>query len=176
MAADEPLPMGRLGAVYGLKGQLKVISFTEQPENLFGYKPWFIRQRGGEWQEVEVEDYRPHGKGFVVKLKAVEVPEEARRLTGADIGIRRSSLPPAPPGLVYLRDLVGLQVIGIGGVSLGTVSSVVDHGASPILVVAPSDHPKAGEPERLIPFVRGPIVKEVSLDLGIIRVEWGEDY
>ena len=54
MAGDVPRSMGRLGAVYGIKGYIKVQSFTERPENLFDYSPWFIRRRGEEWREVQV--------------------------------------------------------------------------------------------------------------------------
>lgn len=168
--------MGRLGSTFGIKGYLKVQSFTEQPENLFDYSPWYISRRGDDWREVQVEAFKPHGDTFIVKLHGVDVREEAALLTGMDIGIRRSSLPPASDGEFYLCDLEGCTVIGINDVCLGTVSRVMDQGAAPLLVVSPSDRTKGDRKERLIPFVKGPIVTDVDLDSGIIRVEWGEDY
>ena len=175
MLRDNPRPMGRLGSTYGIKGYLKVQSFTEQPENLFDYSPWFIRRRGEEWREVQVEAWKPHAGGFIVKLAVVGNREEACAYTGCDIGIRRSSLPPAPDGEFYLCDLEGCQVIGLDGVDLGIVSRVMDQGAAPLLVVSPSDQTK-GKIERLIPFVKGPIVTAIDLNAGKIWVEWGEDY
>lgn len=167
--------MGRLGSTYGIKGYLKVQSFTEQPENLFDYSPWFIRQRGEDWREVQVEAWKPHAGGFIVKLATVDTREAAQAYTGSDIGIRRSSLPPTSDGEFYLCDLEGCKVIGLKDVCLGTVSRIVDQGAAPLLVVSPSDQAK-GIKEILIPFVRGPIITAVDLDAGIIRAEWGEDY
>ena len=168
--------MGRLGSTFGIKGYLKVQSFTEQPENLFDYSPWYISRRGDDWREVQVEAFKPHGDTFIVKLHGVDVREEAALLTGMDIGIRRSSLPPASDGEFYLCDLEGCTVIGINDVCLGTVSRVMDQGAAPLLVVSPSDRTKGDRKERLIPFVKGPIVTDVDLESGRIRVEWGEDY
>ncbi len=169
--------MGRLGSTFGIKGYLKVVSFTDQPEDLFDYSPWYIRKRGTEWREVQVEEYRPHGQIFVVKLKGVDVREEAQLLTGSEIGIRRSSLPPVPEGTIYLCDLVGCEVIGLEGVKLGKVLRIWDQGAAPIMVVSPSDHLAQGNKnEILIPYVAGPIVTAVDLTAKIIRVEWGADY
>lgn len=177
MADDLPRPMGRLGASFGIKGFLKVESFTSRPENLFDYSPWYIRQRGAEWREVQVVDWQPHGKGFIVKLDVASNPEEAKSFAGMEIGIRRSSLPPVNDDEIYLMDLVGCEVIGIGGVMLGKVSGIRDQGAAPLLVVSPSDHLTSGrKDEILIPYVAGPIVTAVDLTAGTIRVEWGEDY
>lgn len=175
--ADTPRPMGALGSSFGVKGWMKVRSFASQPENLFDYSPWFIRQRGAEWREVQVEEYRPHGNDFVVKLNVASTPEEAKAYAGAEIGIRRSSLPPVPEGTYYLCDLEGCRVIGLEGVMLGKVSRIRDYGATPILEVSPSDHlAKERTEDFLIPYVEGPIVKAVDLEAKTIEVEWGVDY
>ena len=175
--ADTPRQMGALGSSFGVKGWMKVRSFTSQPENLFDYSPWFIRQRGMEWREVQVEEYRPHGNGFIVKLDVASTPEEAKAYAGAEIGIRRSSLPPVPEGTIYLADLVGCTVYGLEGVMLGKVSGIRDYGAAPIMVVSPSDHlAKERNEDFLIPYVVGPIVKAVDLEAMTVEVEWGFDY
>ena len=176
MAGDVPRSMGRLGAVYGIKGYIKVQSFTERPENLFDYSPWFIRRRGEDWREVSVAAWQPHQQGFIVKLDGFDAREQAVLYTGMDIGIKRSSLPPTAKDEFYLADLEGCKVIGLNEVCLGIVSRIVDHGAAPIMVVSPSDLKKDGPKERLIPFVMGPIVSALDLDARVIRVEWGEDY
>ena len=176
-AEDSPRPIGRLGSAYGLKGWIKVQSFASRPEDLFDYSPWYIRRRGGEWREVRVEEYKPHGQLYIAKLNAASTPEEAKTLAGMEIGIRRSSLPPVPDGMIYLSDLIGCEVIGIGDVRLGVVSRIWDQGAGPIMVVSPSDRPALVKKEDiLIPYVAGPIVKAVDLEAKTVRVEWGEDY
>ena len=93
-----------------------------------------------------------------------------------DIGIKRSSLPPLEDDEIYLVDLEGCTVIGLEGVNLGIVSRVVDQGAAPYMVVSPSDQTKGEPRQRLIPYVKGPIVTKVDLDVKTIWVEWGEDY
>jgi len=169
--------MGALGSSFGVHGWMKVRSFTQQPEDLFDYSPWFIRQRGTEWREVQVEEYKPHGNDFIVRIDGVSTPEEAKQLAGAEIGIRRSSLPPAPEGTVYLADLIGCSVIGNEGIMLGKVSRIRDYGATPIMEVSPSDHLAEDRKDNfLIPYVVGPIVKAVDLNAGTIEVEWGVDY
>ncbi len=176
-ADDSPRPIGRLGSAYGLKGWMKVQSFASQPEDLFDYSPWYIRRRGGEWREVRVEDYRPHNGAFVAKLDVAATPEEAKLFAGMDIGIRRSSLPQLGDDEIYLSDLIGCEVIGINDVVLGKVSRIWDQGASPIMVVSPSDRPALGKKDDiLIPYVAGPIVTAVDLEARTVRVEWGEDY
>ena len=174
---DLPRPMGRLGSAYGLKGWMKVQSFTSRPDDLFDYSPWYIRRRGEEWREVRVEDWQVHGAGFIVRLAGTASPEEARLLADSEIGIRRSSLPEPAENEIYLMDLVGCEVIGIGGVKLGKVLRIWDHGAAPVMEVSPSDHLTSGKAAvRLIPYVAGPIVKSVDLQARTISVEWGEDY
>lgn len=174
-ADDIPRLIGRLGSSYGIKGWLKVQSYASKPENLFDYSPWFIRRRGAEWREVQVEEWKPHGNDYIVKLNVADTPEDAKLFAGMEIGIRRSSLPPAAEGTVYLIDLIGCEVIGLDGVKLGIVSGIRDQGAAPLLEVSPSDHLASGT-MRLIPYVVGPIITEVDLESGIIRAEWGEDY
>ena len=174
-ADDIPRVMGRLGSSYGIKGWMKIQSYASRPENLFDYSPWFIRQRGAKWREVQVEEWKPHGKDFIVKLQAVSTPEEAKLYAGVEIGIRRSSLPPAAEGTLYLIDLIGCEVIGLDGIKLGKVSGIRDQGAAPIMEVSPSDHLASGQ-QILIPYVVGPIVTAVDLEAKTIWTEWGADY
>ena len=78
---------------------------------------------------------------------------------------------------IYLQDLIGCEVIGLGEVKLGKVSRIWDQGAAPIMEVSPSDRPALGSKDNiLIPYVAGPIVTAVDLTARTIRVEWGEDY
>ena len=72
---DEVIVIGKFGASYGIRGWLKVVSFTDQPESIFDYKPWLIQVKG-EWVEFSVESWKRH-KGLVCKLEGLEVREEA---------------------------------------------------------------------------------------------------
>ena len=127
---DPLLVMGRLGSPFGVKGWLHVTAYTELPENLLSYLPWYIN-RQGSWQKVEVISGRRHGKGLVVQLKDCSDRDAAALLTGTEVGVYRHQLPPAAadeyywdgniiftykhdPGLfeesvAFEKDLVGLR-------------------------------------------------------------------
>ncbi len=172
---EKPEVMGRFGAVYGIKGWLKVFSETQDPESLFTYSPWFYRIRGGEWREVKLESYRRHSDGFIAKLAGVDVREEAQGYTGAEIGILGSSLPQLPEGLYRWRDLIGLRVINKDNYCLGTVTSLMDIGSNDVLVVKPEITDKYEIKERLIPYVENHII-HVDLDEKVIQVDWDPDF
>ena len=99
MEKEIPEVMGRFGSVFGIKGYIKVYSFTEDPESLFTYSPWFFRKPGGQWQNVEITDFKPHADGHIVKIKGFDVREKVQAFTGSEIGILPSSLPKLPEGV-----------------------------------------------------------------------------
>ncbi|MDD6178077.1 MAG: ribosome maturation factor RimM [Succinivibrionaceae bacterium] len=176
MAEKEvPEVMGRFGAVYGIKGWLKVFSETEDPENLFTYAPWFYRHKGQEWREIKIESYRRHADGFIAKIENVNVREIAQGFTGAEIGILGSSLPSLPEGVYRWRDLIGLKVVNKQDYCLGTVSSLMDIGSNDVLVVKPELNDAYEMKERLIPYVENHIL-EVNLENKVILVDWDPDF
>jgi 16S rRNA processing protein RimM len=166
------ITVGKIGAPYGVRGWVKVYSYTETVDNLLHYVPWYIRAENAPqapWQEAVVSEAKAHGKGIVAKLAGCEDRDDAAALRGREIAIRRDQLPPPAEGEYYWIDLQGLEVQTLDGVSLGIVDHLLETGANDVLVVK-------GERERLIPYVQGPIVKEVDLDRGVIRVDWDPDY
>ena len=170
MATPEQLVVvGRISGIYGVRGWVRVQSFTAPVENLFDYGHWHLRRPQG-WQPIEVLEAKPHGKGFVAELEGLDDREEARALIGAEIAVPRAELPPAEPGEYYWSDLEGLRVETLAGVSLGTVDHLLETGANDVLVVNGEDR------QRLIPYVTGQVIEEVNLDAGLIRVDWDPDF
>ncbi len=173
---EQPEVMGRFGAVYGIKGWLKVFSETENPENLFTYSPWFYRHKGEEWQEIKVENYRRHSDGFIAKIDGINVREEAQAFTGAEIGILGSSLPPLPENVFRWRDLIGLKVVNLQDFCLGHVTSLMDIGSNDVLVVKPELNDAYEMKERLIPYVSEQYIIKVDLENKVILVDWEPDF
>jgi 16S rRNA processing protein RimM len=167
-SSETPLLMGRIAAPYGVRGWVRVVTFTEVPENLLAYSPWYLN-RGGHWQEVELLDGREHGKGLVVQLQGCDDRDAAAALTGTDIGVYRSQLPPPDVDEYYWSDLVGLQVFTTDDRLLGVVDHLIETGANDVLVIR-------GERECLVPFVMGQVVQSVDLESGVIRVDWDPDF
>jgi 16S rRNA processing protein RimM len=160
--------LGRISGIFGVRGWVKVHSYTEPRQNIVGFKRWTIRQRGEE-RTVEVEDGRAHGANVVAKLRDVEDREAARALIGADIAVERAALPACEPGEYYWADLEGLDVITPAGDRLGTVDHLVATGGHDVLVLT-------GQPQRLIPFVRGSVIRSVDIAAGVIVADWSTEF
>lgn len=184
------LVVGRLNSSFGVRGWIKLESFTEPKENLFSYGPWRLniadsaggksagraaaqRQRLGLPTDVEIEDVQQRGESFVVKLTGVESKEQAAQYAGLLIEVPGSSLPEAPEGDYYWHQLEGLEVVqkqdsGAGPVynSLGRVDHLLETGANDVLVV------RGAAGELLIPYLPGSVVLEVDLVQGRIVVDW----
>lgn len=173
MSADDLIVMGKIGAVHGVRGEVKIHSFTEPMENLFDYQQWFLR-RDGEIKQVRLSDARFQGKGLVAKIEGVQDRELARTYTGFEICVPRSELPPLEEGEYYWHQLVGLEVINRQQQLLGKVSHLLETGANDVLVVRPSAGSLDGR-ERLLPYTDN-CVEQVDLVRGQIVVEWDADF
>ena len=160
--------MGRVTGPYGVNGWVRVISYTEPPEELLGYSPWYL-QRSGDWQATRVQEARTHGKGLVVRFPDCRDRDHAQEMAGSDIGIYRSQLPETGEDQYYWCDLLGLQVITLDDTPLGVVDHLIETGSNDVLVVR-------GDRERLVPFIPGQVVDAVDLVAGEIRVDWDPDF
>ncbi len=160
--------VGRISGVFGIKGWVKVFSYTEPRENIVRYSPWRLL-RAGLTQVNEVAAGRCHGAAVVAKLRGVDAREAAASLGGADIEVARQQFDPLPHGEYYWADLQGLEVKDMRGVTLGRIDHLLCAGAHDVLVVE-------GERQRLIPFASSSIVKDVDLDRGVVWVDWSPDY
>lgn len=160
--------LGRVSGVFGVKGWLKVRSYTEPHSNVLTFRAWTLRLEGTD-RAVDVEDGQDHAGAIVAKLRGVDDRDSARSVVGADIVVERERLPPLETGEFYWADLEGCEVRTTAGLALGCVESMLATGAHDMLVLP-------GKPERLIPFVAGRIVKHVDLAERVIVVDWSPDY
>ncbi len=161
--------VGRIAGFYGLKGWVKVISYTEPRKNILGYRPWFL-ERGGVVEEFDLAAGKEHGKGLVARVVGIEDRTAATALIGANILVNREVFAPAGSDEYYWRDLVGLRVATVEGAMLGVVDSLLETGANDVLVVVQDDH------RWLIPFVVDDVVKQVDFDAARIVVDWAVDW
>jgi 16S rRNA processing protein RimM len=160
--------VGRFGAPYGIKGWLKLVSFTDPVQNILHYRPLRV-QRDEHWHDVPVDEIKSHGKGFVAHVCGVDDRTAAERLTGREIAIPEEALPQTAADEYYWKDLIGLTVVMRNGTALGTVDRLFEVGPHDVLVVA-----RDGE-DVMIPFVDA-YVREVDLARKRIEVDWDESY
>lgn len=168
--------VGRITAVFGIKGWVKVHSYTEPQDNLFSYHPWWIKTKHGV-KQVEIDEARPHGDAYVAHIKGVDDRDLAASYTACDIAVERALLPNLDEGEYYWHQLEGLAVYtSVGGEQrLGVVSKMMETGANDVLVVQ-GDAQSIDQRERLVPYVPGQFVVSVDLQAGRILVDWDPEF
>lgn len=170
----EPIVMGKFGAVHGIKGWLKVHSYTDNAESIFEYKPLLMKSKG-QFQEVEIADWKCHSNGFVAKIVGFDVREEAQALVGLELFVDPNKLPELEDDF-YWRDLVGCQVKTDKGYDLGVVTDMMETGSNDVLVVKASSKDAFGQKERLIPFIEQQVISNIDLASKLITVNWEPDF
>jgi 16S rRNA processing protein RimM len=157
--------MGRIGAAHGIKGEVRVQSFTDEPMNIAAYGPLDTDRPG---VSVRFAALRPAGKGMLVaRIEGVADRTAAERLNGVSLYLDRSLLPAhEDEDDFYLADLVGLEARLTDGSIIGRVNAVHNHGAGDILEVG---NPRSGD-SFLYPFTRA-VVPEISIAKGYLVIE-----
>ena len=166
--ASDNLVIGKIGAPHGVKGWVKINTYTNVPEGIFEYSPWIL----GEEQEYRVDQWRPHGKVLVAKLVNIETRDDAERIKNLDIRITAEQLPELEEGEFYWRELTGMQVVTTQGYDLGVVKDVFNTGANDVIQVKANAKDAFGQKERLLPFVLDEVVQAVDKVGRIITVDW----
>lgn len=164
MSAARRVALGHVTGVFGVRGWIKLSSYTRPADAILDYPKWVIADRS--WK---VAEGRLHGTAVVARLKGLDDRDAAAALRGSAIEVEREAMPEPAPGQYYWADLVGCRVESESGKPLGIVESLFSNGAQDVLVVN-------GDRERLIPFVAGPIVKTINLETQTIVVDWEPEY
>ena len=164
---DGLVKVGDIVGLFGVKGWLKIHSYTRPRQDIFGYDRWMLGQ-DGKWSRVVPRQGKVQGKGLIVELEGVSDRDQAATLLGAEIAIERDQLPTLPKGEFYWQDLEGLRVEDQQGQLLGVVKHLFETGANDVMVVQ-------GDKEHLIPYIDS-VVLEVNTDAGLIRVDWDREF
>ncbi|GGG70402.1 ribosome maturation factor RimM [Salipiger pallidus] len=152
--------VGSISGAYGVNGEVRIKSFTADPEAIADYAP--LATEDGS-REFDLQLTRPVKGGFAARLTGVRSKEDADALRGVQLFAQRARLPHLPDDEFYHTDLIGLQVHDTGGVLLGPVKAVLNHGAADLLEVQVPGSSKTV----LIPFTQA-VVPTVDLAGGRI--------
>ncbi len=164
--------MARIAAPFGIKGWLKLQTFTEYADSLDQFDSWFVSSANG-WQEIEVEDFAVNVKSVVAKLKGIDDRTAAEKLGKRDIAVPRSWLDQPDGDEYYWIDLIGASVVNETGEALGTIETLMETGANDVLVVRSGESAgnSAGSAEILIPFV-SEYLANVDRQNKVVTVRW----
>ena len=163
------ITVGRLHGAFGVRGEVKLESFTDPLRSIARYQPWILRDARGIERACEGVRVREGGKGLIATMPGIEDKDAADALRGTEVLVPRSALPPPAEGEFYWVDLEGLRVVKVEGTDFGIVSHLFSTGANDVLVAR-------GERERMIPFVQPDFIRSVDFDAGLVTVDWDADF
>ena len=164
VASPKRLLMGRIGAAHGIKGEVRITSFTEEPLALVDYGPLTTNKPG---LVIEIESARATTNVLVARLKGVTDRNAAEKLNGIELYVDRDVLPATTDeDDFYHADLIGLEARLADGTTLGTVTAIPNYGASDLLEV----RDKRSGDTYLYPFTKA-VVPEVKIAEGYLVIE-----
>jgi len=161
--SSEKICVGAIGGAYGVQGEVRIKSFCAVADDIETYNP--LSSEDGTVQ-FHLAIIRPIKNGFAARIAEVATKEEADALKGTQLFARRDQLPSLPDDEYYHADLIELDVFDSGGARLGTVKTVLDHGAGDILEIRRTESSETV----LLPFTLA-LVPTVDLAAGKIIVD-----
>jgi 16S rRNA processing protein RimM len=160
---DELLLIGVVAGPFGIKGQVKLKAFTDQPDYLRRYvRTIFVGKKLTPYQLTKVHEHKPGV--LLLNLRGVERREDVDELRGSEVYIREADARPLGEDEYYIHQLIGLQVSTVDGAELGKVREVIETGAHEVLVVA-----RTGQSDALVPVVRD-FIAELDIPGGRVVV------
>ncbi len=166
--------LGQVGKVHGIKGWLRLNSFTTPPESILDYSQLFVEFED-EWQVLEIDQHRQQNNGLLVHFNGFDDPETARNLTGLELVVDAEQLPGLEEGSFYWHELEGMEVCNEAGEVFGVIDRLMETGANDVLVVAPYAN-SIDDRERLIPYIKDSVIKSIDATERKILVNWEADY
>lgn len=154
--------VGAIAGGFGISGEVRLKSFCSEPTDIGTYGP--LSTQDGSRRFV-VTLTRPVAGGLGARIEGIRTKEEADALRGTSLYVSRDRLPELPEDEFYHADLIGLSAFDTGGVLIGTVTAIYNHGAGDIVEISPTRHKSA----LLLPFTTA-IVPNVDVAAGRIVV------
>jgi len=151
MGPRDMVLVGHISGAHGIRGEVKLRSFTEDPAAIATYSP--LEADGGA--AIAITRMRPQKDGFIAVLKGVTDRNAAEALKGTDLYVPRARLPEPAEGQVYVHDLIGAAVERADGTRLGEVAGIENYGASDLIAVRMADR----KDTLLIPFADGYVLE-----------------
>ncbi|MBH2018338.1 MAG: ribosome maturation factor RimM [Burkholderiales bacterium] len=185
---EDALEVGRILDAWGVKGWVKILPHSTDPEAIFSAKTWYLQAPDAKFRpgfslfsgtvSLKVDEAKIHSGAVVAKFSGLDDRDAAEALRGARIFLSRSSFPAASADEYYWVDLIGLNVVNREGLTLGCVRDLMATGPHSVLCVEYASTQEDGAAitaERMIPFVAA-YVDKVDIAGKCITVDWQPDY
>jgi len=159
------IELGVVGAPFGVRGWVKLRSFTAPPDRLLQHRTLRLG-RDGSWATHEIEASGHSGGQLTAKLSGVDNRDQAQVLRGARVCVPRSELPRREEKDFYRADLIGCEVVNLAGIRLGSVQHFIETPAHVLMVVR-------GEQEYWVPAAPRHL-RRVDLEARRVVVDWDD--
>jgi 16S rRNA processing protein RimM len=161
-----PICVARIGAAHGVRGAVKLWTFTEDPLAVMRYGPLVTKDGARSFEVATAREAKGH---LVATLKGIATREEAERLNGLELYVAREKLPATDENEYYHADLIGLAAVSAANEPLGRVTAIHNFGAGDIIEIAPPHGATM-----LLPFTNA-VVPTVDLANGRVVVEMPDE-
>jgi 16S rRNA processing protein RimM len=157
-----PICVARIGAAHGVRGAVKLWTFTQDPLAVKRYGQLMTKDGARQFEVTHLREAKGH---LVATLKGIATREEAERLNGVELYVAREKLPATSEDEYYHADLIGLSAVNAAGEPLGCVIAIHNFGAGDIIEIAPPNGATM-----LLPFTNA-VVPTVDLEGGRVVIE-----
>ncbi len=168
MCTNEWLLIGKISAAFGIKGWIKILSHTHPKSRIKLYTPWYVC-KSSIYESLKIRKIQMHSKNLIAQIDGTHNRNEAEKLLGLGIYIKKSQLPKLADNNYYWYELEGMRVYNVLHVELGVVDYLLSVSVHDVLVI------KNKEKEYLVPFIK-PYLKKVNVQKRIIIIDWEEDF
>lgn len=165
---DDIVVLGQFGSAHGIRGQIKVYSFTDPVENILNYQPWLVKF-GQTWQQVSYIRAEKSPKFYSVLLENCKDRNTVEQYKNCKIGILKSQLKKLDEQDFYWHELIGMSVVTTEDLVLGKVVDMLETGSNDVLVVN-------GEKRHLIPYILDDFIVQINREGRKITVDWDPEF
>ena len=169
MKQKEKVLLGQINGLFGVKGWIKVFSYTRPRIKIVDYQAWYL---GDDFKQAKrIEQSRSQKGGVIVKLEGIDDRDSAVELLDQKIWIAGEQLTPLPENEYYWYQLIGLDVLDTENKQLGSIKDLIETGANDVMVIRGK-----GKAEHLIPYIQGQVIKSIDLERNCMVVDWDPDF
>jgi len=159
------IAVGRISGTHGIKGQLRLHSYSGNLESLQAAKNVLLRFPAGVTRQIQLKRAAYHSGKFLLTLDGFDTIEKAQELTGCELLLQRDQLPVPEADEYYWQDLLGLSVVTTEGQELGCIKNILETGANDVYLV----HNETTRREYLIPAIAS-VITSVNLQTGCMTI------
>ncbi len=164
-SADNLIAVGRIAGTHGIRGQLRLHSYSGNIESLQSVEHALLRAPNGECRQITISRAAQHGSKVLLTLQGFDNINQVLHLVGYELLLEREQLPEPADDEYYWHDLIGLAVVTADGQQLGSLEDVMETGANDVYLVK---NRQTGQ-EYLIPAIAS-VISSIDLQTGTMTI------